>query len=120
MGRRKSPEAKRRANERYRANVAARQHVEGANPTDTESAESSRPRRLTLLPTLITGVYDASHLRPTRSNPDPGLLAQPWQRWEHLLPTFPDHGMHRRSPASVIVTVHPSFTPRSRPGQRAA
>lgn len=93
MGRRPTPEARRRKRARYAANAAARQ--DGSSPPDVSRlAPTAEPATRPSKPASTTGRYDASHLRPTKDNPDPGLIAAPHESWQHMLPLL--NGGRRR------------------------
>lgn len=92
LAKRISPEKRARKRARYAANVSARAEDSPAEPSSRASSSASK--------------YDASHLRPTRSNPDPGLLAQSWEAWQSLGPL--GSGERRRPLALTKVWVHPS------------
>jgi hypothetical protein len=104
LSQRKSPEARAAKRARYRANVAARKAgIAPSTPSTQPTTQGTHGK--------ITGPYDASHLRPTRTNPDPGLLAQPDEPWEHLAPL--ESGQDRRESVGIAsVRVHPTYTVR--------
>ena len=91
-----TPEARAAKRARHRANVAARE--EGVPPAPPTA--DKRPQK-------ITGAYDAGHLWSTKDNPDPGLLAQPDEAWQHLAALFA--WSKRRAPLPVAIRVHPAY-----------